>query len=232
MPGQRQEPEFQKESKEPVVFSILRNSKCSECGEELWKGSFLSMEHGKPLCLECSDLDHLVYLPRGDAALTRRARKHSGLSVVVVRFSRSRGRYERHGVLVEEAALQQAETECLADADRRAARREREEVRRVEQDRDLAARAAEAIRTLFPACPPAEAREIAAHTMSRSSGRVGRTASGRALQDDALTAAAIAAIRHRHTRYDQLLMSGWDRSDARRAIHDQVDRVLDRWRGL
>ena len=63
-----------------------------------------------------ADLDHLVYLLRGDAALTRRARKHSALTAVAVRFSRSRGRYERQGVLIEEAALERAEEECLGDA--------------------------------------------------------------------------------------------------------------------
>src|SRR5438093_2884826 len=119
--------EFQPASKGLVVFSILRDSKCVECGEELWKGNFLFLEHGRPLCLRCADLDHLVYLPRGDAALTRRATKHSALSAVVVRFSRARGHYERQGILVEESALQQAEEECLDDAGQRAARREREE---------------------------------------------------------------------------------------------------------
>jgi len=58
-----------------VVFSILKPSACAECGAELWKGSFLRMEKEKPLCLECADLDHLVFLPRGDVALTRRSRK-------------------------------------------------------------------------------------------------------------------------------------------------------------
>src|SRR5215510_13799186 len=29
---------------EIVVFSILKPSACAECGEELWKGSFLRME--------------------------------------------------------------------------------------------------------------------------------------------------------------------------------------------
>jgi len=77
---------------EIVVFSILKPSVCAECGEELWKASFLRMEKGKPLCLECADLDHLVFIPRGDAALTRRSRKYSTLSAVVVRFSRSRER--------------------------------------------------------------------------------------------------------------------------------------------
>lgn len=217
-------------SKGLVVFSILRNSKCAECGEELWHGSLLFMESGRPLCLRCSDLDHLVYLGRGDAALTRRARKHSTLSAVVVRFSRSRGRYERQGVLVEQEALDRAEAECLLDADQRAARREHGEERRAKQDRDLAARMAEAIQEIFPGCPPAEARAIAARTSVRGSGRVGRTAAGRALKEDALTTVVIAAIRHRHTRYDELLMGGQNRGDARAAVRDAVDRVLDRWR--
>ena len=52
------------ESGEIVVFSILKPSTCAECGEELWKGSFLRMEKGKPLCMECADLDHLVLIPR------------------------------------------------------------------------------------------------------------------------------------------------------------------------
>src|SRR3984893_18920696 len=45
--------------------------------------------------LRGADPDHLVYLHRGDAALTWRAEKYSALSAVVVRFSRSRGRYRR-----------------------------------------------------------------------------------------------------------------------------------------
>jgi len=231
MRERQDESELRPASKDLVVFSILRDSKCAECGEELWKGSLLSMEGGRPLCLRCADLDHLVYLPRGDAALTRRARKYSALSAVVVRFSRARGRYERQGILVEEPALQKAEQECLEDAAQRAARREREEVRRTEQDRDLAARAADAIRELFPGCPRAEAAAIAARTTARGSGRVGRTAAGKALEEGALTAAAIAAIRHNHTRYDGLLMSGYSRADARNEVRDAVDRVLDRWRG-
>jgi hypothetical protein len=33
----------------------------------------------------------------------------------VVRFSRARKRYERHGILVEADALERVEAECLAD---------------------------------------------------------------------------------------------------------------------
>jgi len=217
-------------SKDIVVFSILRDSACGECGDKIHRGSFLAMENQRPLCLECADLDHLVYLPRGDTALTRRAKKHSALSAVVLRFSRSRKRYERQGLLVEEAALAQAEEECLADADRRERQRERAELRRVDQDRALVDRMTAAIADLFPHCPPKEARSIAEHTALRGSGRVGRTASGQALDEGALTAATIAHIRHCHTRYDELLMSGWDRLDARCAVRNLIDDVADRWR--
>lgn len=67
--------------------------------------TLLVLEEGAPRCPDCADLAHLVFLPRGDTALTRRSREAGGLSAVVVRFSRRRGRYERQGPLVEEAAL-------------------------------------------------------------------------------------------------------------------------------
>jgi hypothetical protein len=48
------------------------------------------------------------------------------LAVGVLKWSRARRRYERQGLLVEEAALDRAEAECLADGEARARRRERE----------------------------------------------------------------------------------------------------------
>jgi hypothetical protein len=218
------------EAKDLIVFDILRESNCGDCGKQLLRGDFLFMEGKRPLCLSCADLDHLVYLPRGDTALTRRARKHSALSAVVVRFSRARKRYERQGVLVEESALEQAEAECSADAEQRSVQRERAEIYRDKQDQVLAMRMAESIRQMFPGCPPEETQAIAAHTSVRGSGRVGRTASGRALEDEALRAAVVASIRHRHTKYDRLLMKRLDRMDARDAVRDDIDRVLESWR--
>jgi hypothetical protein len=217
-------------SKDLVVFEILRDSKCTDCGEVIWKGEFLFLDGEQALCLSCADLDHLEYLPRGDPALTRRAKKYSGLSAVVVRFSRSRGRYERQGILVEVSALERAEEECQADAQQRAERRRRSDVRSREQDRDLVVRMTQAILELFPSCPTEEARAIAAHTATRGSGRVGRTSAGRALEPEALTAAVVAAIRHNHTRYDQLLMRGWNRNDARDTVRDVIERIIGSWR--
>src|SRR5207253_10432814 len=214
------------EAKDLVVFDILRESKCADCGKELLGGDFLFMEGERPLCLTCADLEHLVYLPRGDTALTRRARKHSALSAVVVRFSRARKRYERQGVRVEESALEQAGAKCSADDEQRSVRRERAEIYRDKQDQVLAMRMVESIRQMFPRCPPEEARAIAAQTSVRGSGRVGRTASGRALEEEALRAAVVAAIRHRHTKYDRPLMKGLAATETKQTVRDAMDDVF------
>src|SRR5687768_3529320 len=97
------------------------------------------MEAEQPLCLPCARLDHLEYLPSGDAALTRRAAKYSGRTAVVVRFSRTRARYERQGLLVEKDGMEKAEQECTEDADERAAARAHAASQRREQDRQLVA---------------------------------------------------------------------------------------------
>ena len=112
---------------EPKVFISTRDATCDECGGELGRGAWITLNgESGAFCLSCADLDHLVFLAAGDTALTRRARKHSMLSVVVSKWSRHRKRSERQGVLVEQAALELAEKECLEDADARARRRERE----------------------------------------------------------------------------------------------------------
>jgi hypothetical protein len=64
------------------------------------------MQDDEPHCMRCVQLDHLVFLAAGDARRTRRARRASTLTAVVVRFSRTRKRYERQGLLVEPEALQ------------------------------------------------------------------------------------------------------------------------------
>ena len=87
------------------VFISHRDSKCDECGEDLGRQAWITLdENVGAVCLSCADLDELVFLSTGDAALTRRAKKHSTLSAVVLKFSRARGRYERHGLLVDEGS--------------------------------------------------------------------------------------------------------------------------------
>lgn len=220
----------ERQSKPPdlVVISPRKPFTCTECGET--SQGLLFMEDPGPLCLTCTDLDHLVFLPSGDAALTRRAKKESRLSAVVVRFSTTRKRYERQGVMVEESALDEAERQCLTDEEARARRRERDSERRAGQDQELQERMIEEIRRLFPGCPAQRAEAVARHTSLRGSGRVGRSAAGRSLDPEAITLAVIASVRHADTAYEDLLMTGVERQDARRQVHAEVQEVLDRWR--
>jgi hypothetical protein len=211
-----------------LVIQPVRDWTCAQCRGT---GDLLIMDEPGPLCLACADLDHLVFLPAGDAALTRRAKKASGLSAVVVRWSRTRKRYERQGLLVEEAGLEQAEQQCLADEDARMRRRERARERRAAEDVELAANMASEISRLFPQCPAQRAEAIARHASLRGSGRVGRSAAGRSLDEEAITLAVVASVRHEDTGYDSLLMSGISRADARDQIRPAVDRVLAAWRG-
>jgi hypothetical protein len=210
-----------------VVVSALGAWTCSYCGND--DGGLLIMDDGGPVCMACADMDHLVFVPSGDAALTRRARAASRLSAVVVRFSRARKRYERQGVLVEEAALDEAEAQCLADHEARLRRRERDAERRAAGDVDLQARMAAEIVRLFPGCPPDRAESISRHAAERGSGRVGRSAAGRALEAGAVELAVAASVRHEDTSYDDLLMSGLDRADARGQVRGQVQGILDEW---
>ncbi|MEU5806886.1 DUF2293 domain-containing protein [Streptomyces sp. NPDC047718] len=211
-----------------VVFESAKPIHCAQCRRGPLR--HLVREAGVPRCLDCADLGHLVYLPRGDAALTRRAREASSLSAVVVRFNKRRRRYERQGILVEDPALARAERACLADADARARRRERDRLRRAAEDTRFTAAFAAEIRRLFPGCPADRAAAIAAHASVRGSGRVGRTSAGRALDEPAVTVAVRAAVRHVDTEYDALLMAGVPRFAARARLAAQIDAVLDAWR--
>jgi hypothetical protein len=218
----------QRQGKVPDLVVVLpaKDWICAECGGT---GDFLMMEAGEPLCLTCADMDHLIFLPAGDAALTRRAKKASTLSAVVVRWNRARKRYERQGTLVEEPALTQAEEQCLADEELRMRRRERDRERRAHEDTEFAARMAGEIARLFPGCPPERATAIARHTSLRGSGRVGRSAAGRSLDEKAITLAVVASVRHEDTGYDSLLMSGVPRETARDKVAPSIDRVLAAW---
>ena len=128
---------LQREGNEELkVFISNRESTCGECSEHLGAKAWITLAGEKgALCLACADLDHLLFLPSGNVALTRRARKYSTLSAVVLRWSRARKRYERQGLLVEAEGLEQAEKECLADSDVRERQRAREAARREVLDR-------------------------------------------------------------------------------------------------
>ncbi|HEY0790615.1 MAG TPA: DUF2293 domain-containing protein [Chthoniobacterales bacterium] len=216
---------------EILVFLIRRDTVCAECGKELLRGSMVTLEKERgALCLECADLEALDFLPSGDAALTRRATKHSRLKALVLQFSRTRKRYERQGVLVQREALERAEAECLEDAEQRERRRIRAAEVEDETDKQYLASFAGRILELFPRCPPAEAQAMATHAGRKHSGRVGRTAAAKKLDAQAIQLAVVAAIRHRFTNYEELLMAGVDRHEARAWVQPAVQRQLAQWR--
>jgi hypothetical protein len=216
-------------SPELLVIAASKPWVCASCATPFGRGGLLTMDDAGPLCLDCADLGHLEYLPRGDAALTRRAKRGSRLSAVVVQWSRARKRYERQGILAEVEAIAAAERDCLADTEVRERRRERDAQRRVTEDERFVADLAAAIRTQFPGCPAERADRIARHAGARSSGRIGRTSAGRALDPHAVHLAVLAAVRHEDTRYEDLLMRGVSRAKARELVHDEVDQVLRAW---
>ncbi|MEU0564466.1 DUF2293 domain-containing protein [Nonomuraea sp. NPDC005983] len=224
----RQLAERQAKAPDLVVVSPLDAWTCASCADT---GPYLIMEDDQPYCLTCADIDHLVLLPSGNAALSRRAKQESGLSAVVVRYNRRRKVYQRQGLLVEEEAMARAEERCLADEEVRLRRRERDRERRADQDVEFQARMAAEIARLFPGCPADRAEAIAAHAGQRGSGRVGRTAAARALDENAITLAVVASIRHLDTDYDRLLMSGVPRMEARDLIRDRIDGKLAEFRG-
>lgn len=212
------------------VFISLRESTCGECGENLGTKAwiFLNRDRGA-LCLSCADLDHLEFLPSGDKALTIRAKKYSILSAVVLKWSRTRKRYERQGLLVEKNALEKAEQECLQDADIRERRRQREAEKREQIDQEYIRRFAARIREHFPKCPSGREIAIAEHACLKYSGRVGRSAAAKDLNETAVRLAVMAHVRHTMTDYDELLSRGYDRYDARAVVELRATDIINKW---
>src|SRR5881397_3067747 len=91
-PGKGSQP--MPETQELKVFITAGESTCGECGSVLGRHAWITLagERGA-LCLACADIDHLVFLPSGEPALTRRARKHCALAAVVLKWSLARKRY-------------------------------------------------------------------------------------------------------------------------------------------
>lgn len=214
-----------------LVFMLRRAaSTCEECARELHRGNLIRLQDEKALCLECADLDHLEFLPRGDAAVTRRSTKYSKLWAIVLQWSRARNHYERQGILAEPEAIDQALAESEADSEERAQRREREAARRENLDRKYAGEFAEAIRQQFPRIPSGVEIKIAEHACLKHSGRVGRSAAAKSFEPKAVFLAVRAHVRHAYTDYDELLFKYDDRHLARERVADKVEAILNEWR--
>ena len=213
-----------------AVFYSEHDQKCAECNRDIETHSLIfNKTVNGAICLACAGLDGLVILPSGNTALTVRSRKYSKRSAVILRYNKARKRFERQGVLVEEKSLEQAKLDCEADAEKRAIQRNKSAVRRDKLDREYKERFTARIRELFPYCPVQVEFEIAKHACEKYSGRVGRSADAKALNDQYVRLAVIAHVRHTETDYDSLLSSMFDKKSARKLIRDKVDEILSLW---
>ncbi len=218
------------EEKRPVVWiSDKDEDACVGCGAILRRGDFVQVDPAAR-CMQCAGFGGLVFLASGDAALSRRAARHSSRSAVVVTFFRARKRVERRGALVEAAALARAQVECKADAAKRGAIAVKRRAKDAIADARYIASFEARILELFPSCPVPEAQEIAGHACRKYSGRVGRSAAAKEFEPDAIRLAVQAHVRHQHTEYDATLDEIRDKREARRSVRGAVDDVLSRWR--
>ncbi|MBA7643547.1 hypothetical protein ES703_51278 [subsurface metagenome] len=71
---------------------------------------------------------------------------------------------------------------------------------------------------------------IAGHACLKYSGRIGRSAAGKSLDEEAVHLAVTAHIRHVKTRYDELLAGGYERGNAREQVEEEVRRILAEWK--
>jgi len=215
-----------------VFISTSKESECDECNKKLMRHSMILLaENSRALCLKCAGLDHLVFLPSGNVAMTRRSKKYSSLSAVVLKWSRQRRRYERQGLLVKKSAIIKAEKECEADADIRKKRQKKAAIRNEKLDKIYIKEFSTRIRELFPSCPQGRERSIAEHACRKYSGRVGRSSNAKQLNKKEVTLAVIAHIRHTETNYDELFsgMGKSEKSEVRKAVSDKVNKILTKW---
>jgi hypothetical protein len=147
----------------------------------------------------------------------------------LVQWSPGSKRWERRGTLAEPSAIAEARRQCVADAVRREQSRRVAAARRELEQREYLAAFRGAVLRLFPGCPRAEASDIAAHACEKHSGRVGRTAASKQLDDEMVRLAVIAHVRHLHTTYDHTIDRTRDKRGSRAAVRADLHAVLSAW---
>ncbi|MDH7446477.1 DUF2293 domain-containing protein [Aquimarina sp. 2201CG14-23] len=204
---------------------------CKTCGRRISLGkSFVAeSEDHKGTCFGCSPFVGYVMLPPGDAAMTRRSKKHSTLCGVVLAWNQRRKRYERRGQLVEEEAIEKARLECEKDQAARDLKNKKAAIIRAQKDREYIADFAMAIRERYPNCPPKRELDIAIHSCEKHSGRVGRTADAKQFDPKMIDLAVTAHIRHKETNYDAQFGKGKRKKEIRSDIQSDVSAILRKW---
>lgn len=216
----------------PAALLATVIDRCSNCDALIHQGGLAQVVSPTALaCERCAGLAGLEVLPSGDVAMTRRTQRLSSRVAALIEWSPKAKRWERRGTLAEPAAIIEARRLCASDADARERARIAAVGRREIEQRDYLRSFRAAILRLFPGCPRAEAAEIAVHACEKHSGRVGRTAAAKALDDEMVRLAVVAHVRHLHTTYDQTIARTRDKRGSRAVIRADVQAVLTAWQG-
>lgn len=98
-----------------VVFALSRPSRCYGCDKKLLADEIVKLkasgDETEVLCFSCAGLGDHALVPKGNAKITRLAKKYSKVHYAVVKWSELWKCYERVGVLAEKSALEQARKE-------------------------------------------------------------------------------------------------------------------------
>jgi hypothetical protein len=216
-----------------IFLTKKETLKCSACNKRIGLGEAFVAESEKHrgTCFSCSPYVKATFLKPGNAALTRRSKKHSSYCGVVFAWNRRRKRFERRGQYVEAEAILKAQRECEADQAERAIKNEKAAVKRAEQDKIYIAEFSKAIRKFYPNCPKNREIAIAKHACEKHSGRVGRTAKAKEFDKKMIDLAVEAHIRHAETNYDNQFGTGRTKRAIRTDVKPHIISTMRKWGG-
>lgn len=214
-----------------IYLTKRETLKCVSCKKPVPLGQayVAETEKHKGTCFACSPFVKSAFLEPGNAALTRRSKKHSSYCGILFSWNGRRKRFERKGQYVEASAIIKAKEECAEDEVKRANKNEKAAIKRVAEDKIYVAEFSVAIRKRYPNCPKNREVEIAKHACEKYSGRVGRTANAKQFDGEMIDLAVEAHIRHKETNYDSQFNKGITKRTIRSSVKEDITKVLHRW---
>ena len=214
-----------------IFLTKKETLKCSKCRKPIRLGHAFVGESEKHsgTCFSCSPFVYSAFLKPGNAALTRRSKKHSSYCGVLYGWNGRRKRFERKGQYVEAKAIETAEQECADDEKDRALKNEKAAVVRAAQDKIYIEEFSKAIREFYPNCPKSREEAIAKHACEKHSGRVGRSAKAKEFDKSMIDLAVEAHVRHQETNYDSQFGAGKTKRAIRSDVKQDITSVLRKW---
>jgi hypothetical protein len=215
-----------------IFITKKEKTTCQKCKKNISKGDYFvsESEKTKGTCFSCSPFGTYFFLPPGDAAMTRRSKKHSEQCAVLQEWNQRRRRYERKGQYIEALAFEKARLECDEDKGIRAIQNQKAAITREKQDKIYIEEFATVIRSFYPNCPKGRETNIAQHACEKYSGRVGRSASAKEFDEKMVDLAVEAHIRHSETNYDLQFGKGKAKREIRADVKFDIIKIMQSWK--